>query len=271
MGKKSAPPPPDPNVTAAAQTGTNISTAIANNTMGLVDQVTPYGGLTNEIIGYETITDGATGQTYEVPRYRQTTTLNDQQQATLDQTQAAEFNLGALANERSGFLRDYLPNTEAATDQIDNKLFELGSKRLDPRFERERDSLSTRLVNQGITPGSEAYNREMEALGQTKNDAYNQLMLQGRGQAMNEVNMPINQVTALLSGSQVSNPNVQIAQPTGAATTDYAGLVNQNYQQQVNAVNQRNAQTGSLLGGLFGAGGTILGAPAGSLASGLFR
>ena len=177
MGKKSPPPPPDPRATAAAQTGTNISTAIANNTMGLVDQVTPYGNLTNEVIGYETVTDGATGQTYQVPRYQQTTSLNDQQQATLDENQAAQFNLGALANERSDFLRDYLPTTESATDSIDNKLFELGSKRLDPRFDRARTDMQTRLANQGITAGSEAWKREMDQFGQTENDAYNQLLL----------------------------------------------------------------------------------------------
>lgn len=270
MGKSSPPPPPDPRETAAAQTGTNISTAIANNTMGLVDQVTPYGSLSNEIIGYETVTDGATGESYQVPRYRQTTTLNDQQQATLDATQAAQTNLGQLASERSEFLRDYLPTTEAATDQIDAKLFELGTKRIDPRFARQREDLRTRLVNQGIASGSEAYNREMEALSFAENDAYNQLALQGRSQAINELNMPINQVTALLSGSQVSNPSVSLGQPQGAATTDYAGLVNQAYGQQLNAWNQQNAGRNSLLGGLFGAGGTILGAPAGSLAAGLF-
>jgi hypothetical protein len=258
MGKPKAPAPPDPRDTSAAQTGTNIGTAVANSNLQLIDQNTPYGNLFYEQSDTYSYTDPYTGEVYEIPRYTATTTLNDQQQATLDENQAAQFNLGALANERSDFLRDYLPTTESATDSIDSKLYELGSKRLDPRFEREQQQLSTRLANQGITPGSEAYNREMELLGQSKNDAYNQLLLQGRGQAAAEVNMPINQITGLLSGSQVQNPNVSVATPQGAATTDVAGLINQNYNQQQQNYQSQLAQKNSLLGGLFGLGSSAI-------------
>jgi len=251
MGKKSAPAPPDPYKTAEAQTGTNIGTAIANNTMANVNQVTPQGNLTYSNAGYETYT-GPNGESYQIPKSTATTTLNPTAQETFEQNQGAQLNLGTLANERSEFLRDYLPTTEAATDSIDSKLYDLGSKRLDPRFERSDDALQTRMANQGITAGSEAWKREMDQQGQTKNDAYNQLLLNGRGQASAEVNMPINQITALLSGSQVSNPNVSMNQQEGAATTDIAGLINNNYNQRAQNVNQSNAQKQSLMGGLFG-------------------
>ena len=114
FSKPDAPEPPDPQETSAAQTGTNISTATANNTMQMVDQFTPYGNLTYQKTGTESIFDPFTEKTYEIPRYSSTQTLNPTQQATLDETQSAEFNLGALANERSDFLPDYLPTTEAA-------------------------------------------------------------------------------------------------------------------------------------------------------------
>lgn len=257
MGKPDAPTPPDPYETAEAQTGTNIGTAIANNTMGNVNQVTPQGNLTYSNNGYETYT-GPNGESYQIPRTTATTTLNDTAQATFDQNQNAQLNLGTLANERSEFLRDYLPTTEAATDSIDSKLFELGSKRLDPRFDREQDGLQTRMANQGITAGSEAWQREMDQFGQTKNDAYNQLMLNGRGQASNEVNMPINQITALLSGSQVSNPNVQMNAQQGMATTDIGGLINQNYGQQQQNYQNEMSQSNGLMGGLFGLGGSAI-------------
>lgn len=258
MGKPKAPTPPDPKDTSSAQTGTNIGTAIANNTMQLMDQQTPYGSLSYSQSGSQTYTDPYTGQTYDIPRYTATTSLSPEQQAILDQNNATQLNLGTLANERSDFLRDYLPTTEAATDQIDSKLYDLGASRLDPRFQREEDALRTRLANQGIAPGSEAYNREIELLGQSKNDAYNQLLLSGRGQAMNEVNMPINQITALLSGSQVASPGVSMAQPGGAATTDVAGLINQNYNQRYNNYQSSLANRNSLLGGLFGLGASAI-------------
>ena len=252
MGKPKAPTPPDPQETSAAQTGTNIATTIANNRMRMVDQYTPDGSLTYEQTGTESYTDPYTGETYDIPGYSATTSLSPEQQAIADQNNSAKLNLSSLANERSDFLRDYLPGSEAATDQIDSKLYELGAKRLDPRFAQEEDALRTRLTNQGISMGSEAYNRELERFGQGKNDAYNQLLLNGRGQAANEVNMPINQITALLSGSQVSNPNVQMTQPQGAPTTDVAGLINQNYNQQYQ--NYQNDPRHGIMGGLFGLG-----------------
>lgn len=258
MGKPSSPKPPDPKETGAAQTGTNIGTAVANNTMGMVNQVTPDGSLTYNQTGSYTYEDPFTGQTYDLPTYTATTSLSPEQQAISDANNAAKLNLSELASERSDFLRDYLPGTEAATDQIDAKLYELGSKRLDPRFEREEAALATRLANQGIGIGSEAYNSEMERLSQSKNDAYNQLMLQGRGQAASEVNMPINQITALLSGSQVSNPNVSMYTPQGAATTDVAGLINQNYNQRYQNYNTQMGQRNNLLGGLFGLGASAI-------------
>lgn len=258
MGKSRAPAPPDPKKTSAAQTGTNIGTAIANNSMGLVNQVTPDGSLTYDQTGSYSYVDPYTGQSYDLPQYTATTQLSEAGQAIQDQNQGAQLNLASLANDRSDFLRDYLPTTEAATDQIDSKLYELGSKRLDPRFAQEEEALRTRLANQGIAPGSEAYNRELSQMGQTKNDAYNQLLLAGRGQAASEVNMPINQITALLSGSQVSNPNVALYQPQGAATTDVAGLINQNYNQKYNNYQSDVSQKNSLLGGLFGLGSSAI-------------
>lgn len=254
MGKSSAPTPPDPRETSAAQTGTNVATAIANTSMGQVDQYTPYGSLTYDQIGTTDFKDPYTGKTYQIPKYSSTTSLSDAEQGILDSNTSARGNLAETADERSAFLKDYLANTDAFTDQIDNKLYDLGRQRIDPRMEQARNATQTRLAQQGITPGSEAYNREMELVGQNENDAYNQLLLSGRGQATNEVNMPINQITALLSGSQVNNPNVSMAQPAQMPTTDNAGLINSNYAQQMAGWQQNQQNKQGLLGGLFGLG-----------------
>ena len=255
MGKPSAPAPPDPRETSAAQTGTNVGTTIANNLMGQVNQNTPYGSLSYEQSGTHTYTDPYTGQSYDIPTFTSNTTLTPNAQATVDAQQGAQLNLAELAGDRSAFLRDYLPTTGAASDEIDSRLYEMGSQRLDPRFERARNDMQSRLANQGISAGSEAYSREMDQIGQQENDAYNQLMLQGRGQAASEVNMPINQITALLSGSQVTNPGVSMAQPQSIPITNNAGIINDNYSQQMgqyNANMNNRMSTIGLLGGLFG-------------------
>lgn len=265
MGKPKAPTPPDPKETSAAQTGTNIGTAVANNAMGMVNQVTPDGSLTYSQSGTYDYTDPYTGQSYQLPTYTATTALSEAGQAIKNQTDATQLNLAETGAQQSGFLKDYLgeiwnPDTSA----IEGRLMELGSQRLDPRFAQQEDQLRTRLANQGVTAGSEAWNREMSSLGQAKNDAYTQLMLQGRGQAFSELqaqrNQPINEISALLSGSQVSQPNVAMATPQGAATTNVAGLINENYNQRYQNYAQEVSQRNSLLGGLFGlASGGITG------------
>ena len=49
--KPDPPTPPNPVVTAAAQTGTNVSTAIANTMLNRTNQVTPQGSLTYNTTG----------------------------------------------------------------------------------------------------------------------------------------------------------------------------------------------------------------------------
>jgi hypothetical protein len=140
---------------------------------------------------------------------------------------------------------------------------DLGRKRLDPLISQRDEDLRTRLANQGIKAGSDAYAREMNTFNQGSNDAYNSLLLQGRSQATQEQlaedNQRINQIGALMSGGQVSQPTFAAGtnQPQ-LPTVDYAGLVESNYQNQVGAYNAQNAQRQQMLGGLFGLGSSFI-------------
>ena len=227
--------------------------------MGMVNQITPDGSLTYEQTGTKVYTDPYTGKTYDIPTYTATTALSQMGQQIKGQNDQTQLNLAETGAQQSAFLKDYLgeiwnPDTSA----IEGRLMELGSQRLDPRFAQQEDQLRTRLANQGVTAGSEAWNREMSALNQSKNDAYNSLMLQGRGQAFSELqaqrNQPINEISALLSGSQVSSPNVSMFQPQGAATTNVAGIIGDNYTQRYKAWEQNQKSRDDLLGGLFSLG-----------------
>ena len=71
-------------------------------------------------------------------------------------------------------------------------------------------------------------------------------------------NQPINEITSLLSGAQVQNPNFVNANMPNIPTVDYAGLVNQNYNQKLGIYNQQVAAQNSLLGGLFGLGASAI-------------
>lgn len=259
-----APAPPDPKETSAAQTGTSVSTAITNAMLGNVNQVTPDGTLTYDQTGSFEHTDPYTGSSYDIPTFTATQTLSETQQKLKDENDATSQNLAETANQQSGFFKDYLGQPiDLNNEEVESRLYDLGSKRLDPRFERERDAMETRLSNQGIVKGSEAYDREMERLDQGKNDAYNQLILGGRGQAVQEAmaerNQPINEISALMSGSQVSQPNFIPTDMPTVPTTDNAGLINKNYDQRLNAWQQNSASSGGLFGSILGGVGKLAG------------
>ena len=251
----SSPKAPDPQQTAAAQSAANRDTALSSQLLNMTDQQGPYGSLTYAQTGTNSYVDSLTGKTVTVPKFTATTTLSPEQQAILDQTQAANLNLGTIANERSSFLKDYLAKDFNVDSAVEDKLYNLGASRLDPRFAQEEESMRAQLINSGIRPGTAAYSRAMADFGQQKNDAYNQLALTGRQQAFNEASyeraQPLNEISALLSGSQVQQPTFANTPQTQVAGTDYTGLVN-------NAYNQKVASQNAMMGGLFGLLGTGL-------------
>lgn len=260
------PPPPDPKETAAAQTGTNVATAIANANLQNINQVTPDGSLTYDQTGTFNFRDPTSGAAYDIPRFTATQTLSPQQQAIKTQTDAAELNLAGTANDQSAFLKDYLGKPFDANAETEARLLDLQRKRLDPYLAERRQQSEQALSDKGIKLGSQAYDRGIGLVGQQENDAINQLILQGHGQAFQEAqaqrNQPINEITALLSGSQVSQPNfVPTSAPT-IPTVDYAGLKQDQYNAQVAAANAKYGAKQSLLGGLFGLGSAFLGNPA---------
>jgi hypothetical protein len=79
----------------------------------------------------------------------------------------------------------------------------------------------------------------------------NQARAQGMQELFAQRNQPINEIAALLSGSQVNMPQFQSTPQTGVAGVDYTGLVNQKYQSEL-------AASQSAMGGLFGLLGTGL-------------
>lgn len=255
MGKK-APKAPDPNVTAAAQGQWNSFTAQQQQAMNMTNQNSPWGSLSYNQTGTQTIID-PNGKPVQVPQYTANTTLTPQQQAIFDQTQAAELNLAQTANEQSGRIGDLLSNPfEYNNRDAENWAYDLASPRLLAQQGKNQASLESQLVNSGIRRGTPQWDSEMTRLTNANSDQLNQLALTGRSQGFNEAlamrNQPLNEIIGLTSGTQIQNPNSTFAQTPQSQVggVDYTGLVNNNYNQQMNAY---NAKTGAL-GGLFGAG-----------------
>lgn len=255
MQPKDPPPAPDPVATANAQSASNKSTAIAQQGLNSTNQVTPQGNLTYSESGKWS--DGT-------PQFTATTTLSPDQQKLYDQ----QTSLGGKVNDIALNQTDRVAKTlstpvDLSNEATEKRLFDLGSKRLDPQFARDWDARETALMNRGIMPGTEQYQREQDAFGRQKNDAYDQLALTGRGQAVTEAltqrNQPINEITALMSGGQVSMPKFGSTPQTSVANTDVAGITQQGYQNSLLPWQAKNSYNSALMGGLFGMGGAALG------------
>lgn len=230
--------------------------------MNMVNQVGPDGSLTYDKIGEETLTDSLTGKTYTIPRYQATQTLSASGQRIQDINNQTQENIAGIGRDQSARIGELLGKpVDLNNEAVEGRLMELGSKRLDPRFAREEEALRTRLVNQGIRPGTAAFDAEMSNFSQGRNDAYNQLALTGRGQAVQEIlaerNQPINEISALLSGSQVNQPNFINTPQTQVAGTDYQGAVYASHNAAMQNAQMKQQSQNALMGGLFGLAGSL--------------
>jgi len=223
------------------------------------------------------------------PSFTSTIDLSPDQQAILDSEERRQIALGTLGEEQIGRIRDSVSNpysyagigNEISGDDIATqqaRAEEALMARFNPQFAQDEEALRTRLINQGIGQNSEAYRREMERFGQTKNDARTQAILAGqqygseaqrqalqrRNQGIQEYdaqrNAPLNEYIGLTSGVQVQNPQFSSQNYQGSQPVDYAGLINQNYQNQLNQYNAKQAGSNNMMSSLFGLGGSFLGA-----------
>jgi hypothetical protein len=256
---------------------------------------TPYG---TQLVSY----DG------DIPTIRQT--LTPTAQKTLEAQQGVELslaNLGAKgANTASGVLDKPFsfggPNVQTSLDLSNVAKMPVNAgmtgqeaimSRLEPSLARQRTSTETNLINQGLRPGTEAYDNAIRSLGEQETDARTQAVLQGLNldiganqqgfgqqleagkfgntaqqqmlaQAIQGRQMPLNEITALMSGSQIQNP--QFGAYSGAtvqAAPIFAGTQAQGAF-DANKYNQQVSQANAATAGLYSLGGAALGAPKGT-------
>ena len=96
------------------------------------------------------------------------------------------------------------------------------------------------------------------AQAQSKFNAQNM----ARNQYMSEQyalrNQPINEISALLSGSQISNPNFVNTPNNQIPTTDVAGLINTRFSQDMDIYKQESANYNAMMGGIMGMMGGMM-------------
>jgi hypothetical protein len=250
----SPPPAPDPKETAAAQAAMNKETAVAQYGLNATNQVTPQGTSTYKQIG--TWADGT-------PRFEQTTAYSPTEQAIYETGAQTRQNLGNIGATQSQKIGQLLDTPYRLGDATQSKISQIQKGFLDPQWQQQQQSLETQLINKGIRPGSEAYQREMRDFSTNRQRAYDQSYLDSyntaQQSALTERNQPINEITALMSGSQVSNPSFGSTPSPGVAPTDYLGAVQQNLNQQNLGYQAQVNSNQGMMSGLFGLGSAALG------------
>jgi hypothetical protein len=130
------------------------------------------------------------------------------------------------------------------------------------------------LYNAAIGQNQQTALAQMQAQNAAQNQAYNQALQgtqfantaaqQALQQQLGLYNQPLNQISALMSGSQIQMPQFQGYQGANvqAAPIFQAGQAQNAYNMDVYNAQQASANQG--LGGLFGLGGAILGGAAGN-------
>ena len=298
MGKPSVPAAPDYAAAATAQGVANQKagqqTAVLNNP----NIISPYG---NQTVTYDTA-GGYDG----TPQPTITQTLTPDAQAALTAQQGVQKSLADLGLMGTKTVQNVMstpfqyqgPGIQTGLDMSGVAKMPVNAgttgqaaimARLQPQIDQQTKATAQTLANQGITPGSEAYNNAMREQQQGQNDLLSQAALQGIGLDMNAnlqgynqalgagqfgntaaqqamqqqlglYNVPLNQITALMSGSQIQAPQFQ--QYTGAGGQISAAPVAQA------ATNQGNYDTAAYnsqmqaLSGLYQGIGNIGGSAA---------
>lgn len=286
MGKPQATPVPDPTTTANAQSAADQKTAISQAELNNVNQITPNGNLTYQQTG--TYSDGT-------PIFTATTSLTPLQQQANNSTQQAaaqlgQIGVGQLTNVANTMSTPFDPSNLPAmgdasslqNDKVVQALTSQANMTLQPQFALQKQQFDQQMADQGIPQGSDAYNKQyqqmMLAQSNSENTAINQAQASGQAaqsqqvasqnatnaQALQEqtqlYNMPLNELNALFSSSQVTSPSFVSTPQTTVAPTDVIGATNLASQVAMNNATQQNTARSAVIGALGSAAGAAGGA-----------
>ena len=235
----SAPSPPDPYATAAAQEQVNQKAATQQAEINDVNQVTPYGTLNYTQTG--TNADGT-------PSYTATESLSPAEQGLFNTTVGTQQGAATAAGNLITNLGPTLSSApNLGNDALTNTMMGWQSKYMQPIFNQQQSNLNSQLAAQGITQGSQAYDNAQNLQSRNVNNAYESAMAADQGQAYNQAaesyQLPIQTLATLLGEGQPANVNSSLTQTPQESIqpANLESLVQQNYQSQLgNYQNQMN-------------------------------
>lgn len=233
-----------------------------------INQFTPFGSLTFE---------GPDRTTARLELDPETQQLVDQLQGVAGQragqlpTGAFDPNIPSVGGTEAGTLGPFDQSTQAQ-----QAMFQQAQSLLDPVFERREGNLRQTLANQGLPIGSEAFEGEFNRFDRERNRAFTEAALQsvqagnqrqnqlfqqglaGLGAEQGVRQQNLGELQTLLGAAQGAAP--QLGSFFGPSAVDATGPAQLQQQGQLAQFNAQNQQRNAMMGGLFGLGGSVLGA-----------
>ena len=231
----SAPEVPNAGKTANAQLKYGKKAAVYQQLLNQTNQQTPYGSLKYV----------QTGKKHGIPQFTVKQKMSPEQQGLYE----------GEVGQAEGIMdsNDWSQGPDMSANGLQERTMQWGNDYYQPIFDQQNAQLEAKLRNQGIAPGTQAYNDAVNLASRNQNDAYTNLLLKGTDQAMraaqSEYFDPLTAYSSLTSGQQ---PQWAQTPQSGVAQPNYQGAVADQY----NAESQNYQNT---MGGLFSIPKAILG------------
>lgn len=271
MGGKKAPDAPDYVGAAEQQADASREITTQQTWANRPNQQTPWGSVSWDANrGY----DPATGEA--ITRWDQTLSLTPEQQRSLDSQQALQENRSGLANSLYDRLEteyadpvdwsqftEYGDNPQAAQvealqrglsteglteldpsqryrQDAEDAIYGQFERRMEPQMENQMAALDTQLRNQGLRPGTEAYDYQMQQLRQSQGDQRTGAQYQATMGAGQEAQRMLGMDASTRAqefgerGAQGQFANQATGQQYGMASQEFGqNLQTSNYQNQI--------------------------------------
>jgi hypothetical protein len=213
--------------------------------------------------------------------------FSPEQQALFDKSNQTKGLLGDLGIQGATALQGVIgkqldlsgaPAMPGSYDQTRQSVIDAMMGRANEDYSQQTDQANSDLIAAGIRPGTKAYADRMQQIERSRNDARNQAEISGgnaasqafsmdsqrRQQGISEIlaqrQTPLNEINALMSGSQVSNP---FAMPNASQNANMApapvfGAAQAQGQADMNMYNAQAGAANSTQSGLMGLGGSAM-------------
>lgn len=250
----SAPKPPKPADVAQSQIDVNRETQAMNLTAARGNQTTPFG----------TITNTPTGRfdQYGNEYFDTTQALSPELKVISDILKGGTTELAGNIAGKYGELPDF----SNAAGSLTNQMLDRQLAYISPYYSQQTNNLDNALRNQGLVPGTPAYDNAMRTLRQTQNESIGTFINQAQPiafqQAVQQYSTPMDTLKNFIANVNSISPSPQLNIPTSNMTPpSMAGIFQNSYQNELgayqNAWNSLGSLASAALGLPTGATGTI--------------